>query len=113
MVRNDPQEPFQRRNLIDRVSSSHAVRACLIGAIHGYSSEETKKPATLLVFSFSFLPHKRNVRIKSVNITIEFDGRDDDPAVVAMVPKSMVNGVSQPQVFPPFSARVLTYFVDL
>ncbi|KAL9572304.1 hypothetical protein ACKAV7_003505 [Fusarium commune] len=85
MVRNHPLDPFQRRNLVDRISSSYAIESRLIGAIHGRASE-TKKPATLLVLSFLFIPFKKSVRIKSANITVEFYGDDSYPAVAAMAP---------------------------
>ncbi|CEI70518.1 unnamed protein product [Fusarium venenatum] len=91
MVRNDPRYPFQRRNIVDRVSSSYAIKSRLIGAVHGYISARTEQPASLLVLSFRFLPYKRNVRIKSVNITVEFEGDDDDPAVAAIAPDDKVN----------------------
>ncbi|RGP79390.1 hypothetical protein FLONG3_2445 [Fusarium longipes] len=93
MVRNNPQDPFQRRNIVDRTSSSYAVRSRLIGAVHGYKSARTKELATLLVLSFSFLPSKRNIRIKSANITVDFSGDNGDPVVAAMVPDGKVNAL--------------------
>ncbi|XEV07197.1 hypothetical protein FSHL1_012484 [Fusarium sambucinum] len=91
MVQNDPQYPFQRRNIVDRVSSSYTIKSQLIGAVHGYTDAKTEGLASLLVFSFRFLPHKKNVRIKSVNITVEFDGDDDDPAVAKIAPHDNFN----------------------
>ncbi|KAF4422222.1 hypothetical protein FACUT_10699 [Fusarium acutatum] len=85
MVRNHPQDPFQRRNLVERISSSYLIRSELIGAIHGYVGE-TKKPATLLVLSFLFDNLKQSVRIRSANITVEFYGDDSFPTVAAMAP---------------------------
>lgn len=65
-----------------------------MGAIHGRINEGTKKLGSLVVFSFQFSPEKRNIRIKSVNISIEFYGDDGHPAVSAMVPDGEVKAVS-------------------
>ncbi|KAF5609026.1 Mg2+ transporter like zinc transport [Fusarium pseudoanthophilum] len=93
MVRNLPQSPFQRRNLVDKVSSSCSIRSELSGAIHGCMNKATKAPATLLVFSFDFSPERRNVRIKSVHITVEFYGNDGHPVISAMVPDGRVTAL--------------------
>lgn len=93
MVRNHPEDPFQRRNIVDRTSSSYAIKAQLIGVVHGHISE-TEKPATLLVLSFRFQPHRRNVRIKSANISVEFYGDVGCPTVSAMAPDGRMDVVS-------------------
>ncbi|EWG47619.1 hypothetical protein FVEG_07680 [Fusarium verticillioides 7600] len=90
MVRNHPEDPFQRRILVDRTSSSYFIRSQLVGAIHGRISAETEQLATLLVLSFSFLPRRANVRIKSVNISVEFCGNEDCPIISAMAPEGPV-----------------------
>jgi hypothetical protein len=94
MVRNDPLDPFQRQSLVDRTSSSYAIQSQLIGAIHGCLSARTAEPATLLVLSFKFTPYRRNVRIKSVNIAVEFYGDDGHPTISAMAPDGKVAAVS-------------------
>ncbi|KAG4253179.1 hypothetical protein FPRO03_07139 [Fusarium proliferatum] len=85
MVSNNSQDPFERRVLVEKTSSSYAIRSELIGVIHGHVGE-TKKPATLLVLIFRFENLKKNVRIKSANITVEFYGDDGYPTIAAMAP---------------------------
>ncbi|KAF5707709.1 hypothetical protein FGLOB1_6780 [Fusarium globosum] len=91
MVRNHPEDPFQRRNIVDRTSSSYAIKAQLIGVVHGHISARTEMPATLLVFSFRFLPRRRNVRIKSVSIRVEIHGDVGCPTISAIAPDGQID----------------------
>jgi hypothetical protein len=95
MVRNHPENPFQRRILVDRTSSSYTIQSQLVGAIHGRINAEMEQPATLLVLSFRFLPHRANLRIKSVSISVEFLGGVNRPTILAIAPEGQVYVVSQ------------------
>ncbi|KAF5724920.1 hypothetical protein FMUND_350 [Fusarium mundagurra] len=93
MVRNHPEDPFQRRILVDRTSSSYSIRSQLVGVIHGRIDARTETPATLLVLSFSFIPHRASLRIKSVKISVEFYGDENRPDIAAMAPYGTVNAL--------------------
>ncbi|RKL33557.1 hypothetical protein BFJ72_g10073 [Fusarium proliferatum] len=91
MVRNHPEDPFQRRNIVDRTSSSYAIKAQLIGVVHGHISSRAEMRATLLVLSFRFLPRRRNVRIKSVSIRVEIHGDAGCPTISAITPDGQID----------------------
>ncbi|KAH7256109.1 hypothetical protein BKA59DRAFT_521327 [Fusarium tricinctum] len=85
MVRNHPDDPFQRQVLVDRACSC-SIRADLVGTVHGFMSPG-KDPATLLVLDFRFQALKVNRRVKSADITLRFYGESDNPIVAKIVPR--------------------------
>lgn len=96
---NDPNDPKQRTNVIERRGAVFIQGTCL-DVIHGLFSPDSEQLVTLVVFKFNF--HKRAIgkRIASVNITLEFNGMeagDVGPEVFAIAPDDSVTLVPTSQ----------------
>ncbi|KAK3370417.1 hypothetical protein B0H63DRAFT_486966 [Podospora didyma] len=88
-LQNDPANPFQRDNIIER--HGHVdIRCEHRDIVHGYLSEETTEPCTLIVLAFRFDPNGASRRIKEASIVVTFAGMDKgkgpEPEVVSMQP---------------------------
>ncbi len=83
-TQNDPCNPWQRANYIERKGAVD-IRCSCLDVVHGDFSPSGDLSATLLVLQFRFDPRKRARRFQSVNIELEF--------------KSMQLGETGPEVF--------------
>lgn len=77
-TKNNPKDPYQRREVIQRTGHGVDIRCALIDAIHGAMSEDSDYWATLLVLQFRFDPQKRARRISEATIELTFDVSDPD-----------------------------------
>ncbi|KAF2164253.1 hypothetical protein M409DRAFT_56940 [Zasmidium cellare ATCC 36951] len=86
-VQNDPSNPWQRANVIERKGDLD-MRCSLLDVVHGKLTAEGNEKATLLVIRFRFDPRRRARRFKSANINLNFKGidKDEGPAVMAIAP---------------------------
>lgn len=76
-VRNDPKDPYQRSEVIQRTGQGVDIRCTLIDVVHGAMSADSDFWATLLVFHFRFDPQKRARRVSEATIELRFDVSDD------------------------------------
>ncbi|KAJ4111450.1 hypothetical protein NW768_011803 [Fusarium equiseti] len=96
---NDPDDPFQRINIIERhgrvdISCEHKHIA------HGFYDDEDKQHCSLIVFDFSFTPNGPAVRIKEAYVVVKFSAMekgDPEPVVQAAYPKGMFGVVPTTQ----------------
>ena len=70
-TQNDPSNPWQRANWIERKSAAD-IRCSCLDIVHGNFSPSSDHFATLLVLQFRFDARKRARRFQSVNIELEF-----------------------------------------
>lgn len=102
MVLNDPTNPFQRTNVVQRRDSRFDTRVKLEDCIHGRMSPGGDL-ATLVVLDFIFQSQKRKIRIKSARIELSFEEesgrRERDPEVFGIAPNGAYNFVSCPVFF--------------
>ena len=87
-TQNDPDDPYQRGNIIERKGRIH-VSCEHKDIVHGFHSDSVDSPHTLIVLRFRFDPNGVARRIKEAHITVRFAAMDKqgaDPEVVAMEP---------------------------
>lgn len=75
-IRNNPRDPYQRSEVIQRSGHGVDIRCILVDAIHGAMSEDSDFWATLLVLQFRFDPQKRSRRVSEATIELLFDVTD-------------------------------------
>ncbi|KAJ4005487.1 hypothetical protein NW752_002319 [Fusarium irregulare] len=88
---NDPNDPFERMNVIERhgrvgISCEHKH------IVHGFYDDKDRQPCSLVVFDFSFTPNGPAVRIKEAYVVVKFSAMkkgDPEPVVQAAYPKGM------------------------
>ncbi|KAF7136880.1 hypothetical protein CNMCM5793_006495 [Aspergillus hiratsukae] len=86
--KNDPKEPFQRNAVIQRKGRVD-IRCEHKDIIHGYLSEDSDDPYTLIILQFRFDPNGIAARIKEVHVSIKFAAMTAsaaDPEVVEIYP---------------------------
>ncbi|KAF0316780.1 intracellular serine protease [Colletotrichum asianum] len=79
-IKNNPRDPFQRSEVLQRTGRGIDVRCTLIDVVHGAMSC-TGDWATVLVFEFRFDPQKRSRRIMRATIELFFDVSDEQNCV--------------------------------
>ncbi|KAI0099323.1 hypothetical protein GGR51DRAFT_564970 [Nemania sp. FL0031] len=86
-TRNDPAQPFQRTNYIERRGAVE-VRCSCVEVVHGFLDPDDDAFCTLLVLEFRFDARKQARRILSVDIELRFDGlsNPNHPEVYAIAP---------------------------
>ena len=85
-TRNDPSDPWQRQNIINRKGAVDIKCTC-VDVVHGKFEEGTNTHGTLLVLLFRIDPRKRSRRVASANISLKFTGMKPGgprPEVVAI-----------------------------
>lgn len=75
-TQNDPNDPYQRSNYIERKGAVD-IRCSCLDVIHGLYSAQSQTFATLIVLQFRFDARKRARRFESVDISLEF--KDQKP----------------------------------
>jgi hypothetical protein len=75
-IKNDPRDPYQRSQVIQRTGYGVDIRCSLIDVVHGALSADSNYWATILVFQFRFDPQKRARRISEASIELRFDATD-------------------------------------
>ncbi|KAK2010070.1 hypothetical protein LZ32DRAFT_607815 [Colletotrichum eremochloae] len=75
-TKNNPKDPYQRSEVIQRTGHGVDIRCTLIDAVHGAMSADSDFWATLLVFQFRFDPQKRARRVSGATIELRFDVSD-------------------------------------
>lgn len=88
-TQNDPLEPLQRSNVIERRSAAIDIRCSCVDVIHGLISSGSEEFATLILLEFGFDTRKRARRIQSVDVKLEFKGMkpgDRGPEVYKIAP---------------------------
>ncbi|GKT40025.1 uncharacterized protein ColSpa_00206 [Colletotrichum spaethianum] len=86
-TKNNPKDPYQRSEVIQRTGRGVDIRCSLIDAVHGAMSANSDFWATLLVFQFRFDPQKRARRVSRATVELRFDVSDagnDPPEVEAI-----------------------------
>lgn len=87
-TQNDPSNPWQRANYIERKSAVD-IRCSCLDVVHGDFSASSDLFATLIVLDFHLDERKLKRRFRSVDIELEFKGMDigdTGPEVFAMYP---------------------------
>ena len=87
-TQNDPLDPYQRSNYIERRGAVD-IRCTCLDIVHGRFAADASAFASLLVLQFRFDPRKRARRFESVDISLEFSSlnpRDTGPEVFAIAP---------------------------
>ena len=90
---NDPSNPWQRANIVERKGSVDIRRSCL-DIVHGDFSTSSDLFATLLVLQFRFDPRKVARRFQSIDIRLEFKGmrpKETGPEVFAISPNGRMS----------------------
>ena len=98
-TQNDPSNPYQRTNIIERKGAVD-VRCSCLDIIHGLFDSDGTAFSTLLVLEFRFDVRKRARRIASVDITLEFDSIQPDapaPEVYSIAPVGRLSLVQTTQ----------------
>ena len=98
-TRNDPSEPWQRVNIIERKGSVD-IRCSSLDVIHGDFCTSRDLFATLIVLQFRFDPRKVARRFLSVNINLEFKAmgfKEIGPEVFAISPNGRMSLVPTTQ----------------
>jgi hypothetical protein len=72
-IKNNPKDPYQRHEVIQRTGRGVDIRCNLIEVIHGAMSANSAYWATLIVLQFRFDPQKRARRISEATIELKFD----------------------------------------
>ncbi|KAF4969887.1 hypothetical protein FSARC_2983 [Fusarium sarcochroum] len=75
-IRNNPENPYQRSEIIQRTSPGMITRCTMIDAVHGAMSADSDFWATLLVFQFRFDPQGRHSRVSEAKVELHFDVSD-------------------------------------
>jgi hypothetical protein len=96
-TQNDPSQPYQRSNVIER-KGSVSIHCVAVDVVHG-TLEPEGELATLLVFDFQFDPNKRARRIVEAKMSFVFasTGGDPAPAVLKIAPRGRMTVVPTPQ----------------
>ena len=89
-TQNDPRQPYQRDNIIERKGRVD-VRCEHKDIIHGYFSNESGEPCSLIVLEFRFSPNGVARRIREARVFIKFAALspqrgEPDPEVAAIYP---------------------------
>ena len=87
-TQNDPSDPWQRSNYVERKSAVD-IRCSCLDLVHGRWCATSESFATLIVSQFRFDPWKQARRFQTVNIELDFKGMDIGeigPAVSAIFP---------------------------
>ncbi|KAI1124133.1 hypothetical protein F5Y10DRAFT_280401 [Nemania abortiva] len=86
-TQNDPAQPFQRTNYIERTGAVE-VRCSCVEVVHGFLDADGDAFCTLLVLEFRFDARKQARRICSIDIELRFDGLSspNHPEVYAIAP---------------------------
>ncbi|KAF4994267.1 hypothetical protein FGRMN_5905 [Fusarium graminum] len=71
-IKNNPRDPYQRPEVVQRTGHGVDIRCTMVDAIHGAMSTDSDYWATLLVFKFRFDPQKRARRISRATIELTF-----------------------------------------
>ncbi|UKZ48558.1 hypothetical protein TrVGV298_002783 [Trichoderma virens] len=71
-IKNNPNNPYQRSEVIQRTGDGIDIRCALTEVIHGDMSAESDYWATILVFQFRFDPQQRARRILEATIELQF-----------------------------------------
>ncbi|KAJ3545873.1 hypothetical protein NM208_g2289 [Fusarium decemcellulare] len=77
-TKNNPRDPYQRSEVIQRTGRGVDIRCTLIDAVHGAMSADSDFWATILVLQFRFDPQKRARRVSEATIELIFDVSDTD-----------------------------------
>ncbi|KAL7933307.1 hypothetical protein V8C35DRAFT_305482 [Trichoderma chlorosporum] len=72
-IKNQPNNPYQRSEVIQRSGYGIDIRCALTKVIHGDMSPESDYWATILVFQFRFDPQRRARRVLEAIIELQFD----------------------------------------
>ena len=80
-TKNNPRDPYQRSEVIQRTGRGVDIRCTLIDAVHGAMSADSDYWATLLVLQFRFDPQKRARRVSEATIELRFDISDANNAL--------------------------------
>jgi hypothetical protein len=72
-IKNNPKDPYQRREVIQRTGGGVDIRCNLIEVVHGAMSANSDYWATLIVLQFRFDPQKRARRISEATLELRFD----------------------------------------
>lgn len=105
-TRNDPEQPFQRTNVIQR-KGAVAIKCSCIDIVHGKFAPTSNEFVSLLVLLFRFDPSKRDSRITEVNIEVKFfDGKGNDRKNPEVLDISLNDSYS---LVPTKRAESLTY----
>jgi len=96
-TQNDPSQPYQRSNVIER-KGSVSIHCVAVDVVHG-TLEPEGELATLLVFDFQFDPNKRARRIVEAKMSFVFasTGGDPAPAVLKIAPRGRMTVVPTQQ----------------
>ena len=96
---NDPSDPCQRANIIERKGSVD-IRCNCLDVVHGDFCPSSDLFATLVVLQFRFDPRKAARRFHSVNINLEFKSMEVEeigPEVFAISPNGRMTLVPTTQ----------------
>ena len=96
---NDPSDPWQRANIVERKGSVD-IRCSCLDVIHGNFCTSSDLFATLIVLQFRFDPRKVARRFHSVNINLEFkamEAKEIGPEVFAISPNGRMSLVPTTQ----------------
>lgn len=74
-IKNNPRDPFQRREVIQRKGAVD-IRCSIVDVVHGAMSPDSDFWASLLVLQFRFDPQKRTRRIAEATIELVFGAWD-------------------------------------
>lgn len=86
-TKNNPKDPYQRSEVMQRTGRGVDIRCTLIDAVHGAMSADSDFWATILVLQFRFDPQKRARRVAEATIQLRFDvsdAKNDLPEVEAI-----------------------------
>ena len=98
-TQNDPSEPWQRVNIIERKGSVD-IRCSCLDVVHGDFCTSSELFTTLIVLQFRFDPRKVARRFLSVNINLEFKAmgfKEIGPEVFAISPNGRMSLVPTTQ----------------
>ena len=87
-VQNDPDQPFQRDNIIERKGRVD-IRCEHKDIMHGFYSDDNDDLCSLIVLKFQFCPNGVARRIKEAHVVVKFAAIQNgkpDPEVIAMYP---------------------------
>ncbi|KAM0247245.1 hypothetical protein ACHAQJ_009912 [Trichoderma viride] len=86
-IKNNPKDPYQRSEMIQRTGHGVDIRCTLIDAIHGAMSADSDYWATVLVLQFRFDPQRRARRVAEATLELRFnasDAKNNPPEVDAV-----------------------------
>ncbi|KAM0445937.1 hypothetical protein ACHAPV_009265 [Trichoderma viride] len=109
-TKNNPKDPYQRSQVIQRTGHGIDIRCSLVDVIHGAISADSDYWATLLVFQFRFDPQRRARRISEAKIQLRFDVTDAKNEVPEVEAVSFDGHYS---FLPSKQSETITYGSDL